>query len=79
MTLHPRGALTTAMTPTASTHTTRTTKHLKIKRSVAHVKTLLLLLEVEMAEVEMVEVVEEEMVAAGVARSRWLGWAIFID
>lgn len=73
MTLHPRGALTTAMTPTASTHTTRTTKHLKIKRSVAHVKTLLLLLEVEMAEVV------EEMVAAGVARSRWLGWAIFID
>lgn len=60
MILRPDGAY-----PTASTHTTKTTKQLKRKRTV---KLMLLLLDVEM------EVVEVEMVA-GAARSGVVGWA----
>ncbi|KAJ5187310.1 hypothetical protein N7449_010304 [Penicillium cf. viridicatum] len=62
MTPRPHGPYPTAMTPPAITHITRTTKHLKDKGSVAHVKTVLLLLEVGMVEEGMGEedIVEEE-------------------
>lgn len=83
MTLRPHGLYPTAMSPPTSTHVTRTTRHLKSNGSVAHVKMVLLLLEVEMVEEDMEEdivegvedmVEEEEMVVvevgmAGAARS----------